>query len=102
MALGINSDTLMFRMTGEPQPSGRLSASNFSRSLVAAMSTSVFSTYMIWMVEMLSALDDAISALSGRTYTLDMQLQSALEICRLAAAKPQQYTVLADGSRTNS
>ena len=47
MALGINSDTLMFRMTGEPQPSGRLSASNFSRSLVAAMSTSVCSTYMI-------------------------------------------------------
>ena len=53
--------------------------------------------------EMLSALDDAISALSGRTYTLDMQLQSALEICRLAAAKPQQYTVLADGSwKSNS
>ena len=43
MALGIISDTLMFRMTEEPQPSGRLSASNFSRSLVAAMSTSVFS-----------------------------------------------------------
>lgn len=53
--------------------------------------------------EMLSALDDAISALSGRTYTLDIQLQSALEICRLAAAKPQQYTVLADGSwKSNS
>ena len=47
MALGSSSETLMLRMTGELQPSGRLSASNFSRSLVAAMSTSVFSTYMI-------------------------------------------------------
>ena len=48
--------------------------------------------------EMLSALSDAISALSGKTYTLDMQMQSALEICRLAAAKPQQYTVSPDGT----
>lgn len=37
--------------------------------------------------EMLSALSDAISALSGKTYTLDMQMQSALEICRLAGGK---------------
>ena len=35
---------------------------------------------------------------SGKTYTLDMQMQSALEICRLAAAKPQQYTVSPDGT----
>ena len=48
--------------------------------------------------ELLSALSDAISALSGKTYTLDMQMQSALEICRLAAAKPQQYTVNTDGT----
>ena len=48
--------------------------------------------------EMLSALSDAISALSGKTYTLDMQMQSALEICRLAAEKPQQYTVSPDGT----
>ena len=48
--------------------------------------------------EMLSALSDAISALSGKTYTLDMQMQSALEICRLAAAKPQQYSVRPDGT----
>ena len=48
--------------------------------------------------EMLSALSDAISALSGKTYTLDMQMQSALEICRLAAAKPQQYSVSPDGT----
>ena len=45
-----------------------------------------------------AALSDAISALSGKTYTLDMQMQSALEICRLAAAKPQQYTVSPDGT----
>ena len=71
MALGINSDTLMFRMTGEPQPSGRLSASNFSRSLVAAMSTSVSSTYMIWMVEMLSALEEVTESTPGTDMMAD-------------------------------
>ena len=33
-----------------------------------------------------------------RTYVLDDQLQTALEICKLAAAEPQQYTALPDGS----
>ena len=48
--------------------------------------------------EVLTALDDAMQTLDGRSYELDMQLQTALEICKLAAAKPQQYTSLADGS----
>ena len=50
--------------------------------------------------EMLSALDEAVTALNGQTYLVDDQLQSALEMCRLAAAKPQQYTVKSDGSWT--
>ncbi len=50
--------------------------------------------------DMLTALNGAITALDGKTYAADDQLQSALEICRLAAAKPQQYTVKADGSWT--
>ena len=50
--------------------------------------------------EMLSALDEAVTALDGQTYLVDDQLQSALEMCRLAAAKPQQYTVKSDGSWT--
>ena len=48
--------------------------------------------------DMLSALDEAITALNGQTYVLDEQLQTALAMCRLAAAEPQQYTVQADGS----
>ncbi len=36
--------------------------------------------------EMLSALDEAVTALNGQTYLVDDQLQSALEMCRLAAA----------------
>ncbi len=48
--------------------------------------------------DMLNALDQAITALDGKTYTLDEQMQTALEICKLAAAKPQQYTVQSDGS----
>ena len=50
--------------------------------------------------EMLSTLDEAVTALNGQTYLVDDQLQSALEMCRLAAAKPQQYTVKSDGSWT--
>ena len=48
--------------------------------------------------EMLSALDEAVTALNGQTYLVDDQLQSALEMCRLAAAKPQKYIVKSDGS----
>ena len=48
--------------------------------------------------EVLTALDDAMQTLDGRSYELDMQLQTALEICKLAANEPQQYTALADGS----
>ena len=43
---------------------------------------------------------DLPAALNGQTYLVDDQLQSALEMCRLAAAKPQQYTVKSDGSWT--
>ena len=44
MAEGIRSLMLMLTMTGSMAPSGRESMSNFSRSLVAAMSRSVPST----------------------------------------------------------
>ena len=44
MAVGIRSLTLMLTITGSMAPSGRESMSNCSRSLVAAMSTSVPST----------------------------------------------------------
>lgn len=48
--------------------------------------------------DMLNALDEAITTLNGQTYLLDEQLQTALEMCKMAAAKPQQYTVQSDGS----
>lgn len=48
--------------------------------------------------DMLQALDAAMQTLDGETYVLDDQLQTALEICKLAAAQPQQYTALPDGS----
>lgn len=48
--------------------------------------------------DVLFALDEAMQTLDGQTYVLDQQLRTALEICKLAAAKPQQYTSLADGS----
>lgn len=48
--------------------------------------------------EMLQALDMAMQTLDGQTYELDEQLLTALEIGRLAAAEPQQYTALSDGS----
>lgn len=48
--------------------------------------------------DMLQALDEAMQTLDGQTYVLDDQLQTALEICKLAAEKPQQYTALPDGS----
>ena len=48
--------------------------------------------------EMLEALDAAMQALNGQTYQLDEQLLAALEIGRQAAAEPQQYTALPDGS----
>lgn len=47
---------------------------------------------------MLSALDGAMRTLDGQTLLLDEQLYTAHEICRLAAAKPQQYVSLPDGS----
>lgn len=46
----------------------------------------------------LHALNDAMQTLDGQSYLLDEQLYTAQEICRLAAAKPQQYTSLPDGS----
>lgn len=46
---------------------------------------------------MLEALADAVQALDGQTYLLDDQLQTALEMCKLAAGKPQQYVSLPDG-----
>ncbi len=48
--------------------------------------------------EMLESLEKTIEALDGKTYTLDTQYQTALAMCRTAAAKPQQYTVQPDGS----
>ena len=48
--------------------------------------------------DMLHALDSAVQSLDGETYVLDDQLQTALAICQLAAAEPQQYTALPDGS----
>lgn len=48
--------------------------------------------------EMLQALDAAMQTLDGETYQLDEQLLTALELGRLAAAEPQQYTALPDGS----
>ena len=52
--------------------------------------------------DMLQALDEAIQTLDGQTYVLDDQLQTALEICKLAAKEPQQYTALPDGSWTKN
>lgn len=48
--------------------------------------------------ETLQALDAAMQTLDGQTYELDEQLLTALEMCKLAAAEPQQYTALSDGS----
>lgn len=48
--------------------------------------------------EVLALLESAMQTLDGQSYALDVQLQTALEICKLAAAKPQQYTALPDGS----
>ena len=52
--------------------------------------------------DLLTALDDAMHTLDGESYVLDDQLQIALEMCKLAAAKPQQYTALPDGSWTKN
>ena len=48
--------------------------------------------------ELLQALDGAMQTLDGQTFVLDQQLQTALELCKLAAEEPQQYTALPDGS----
>lgn len=50
--------------------------------------------------EMLQALDGAMRTLDGQTYMVDNQLHTAIELCKLAAAKPQRYTAAADGSWT--
>ncbi len=47
---------------------------------------------------LLQALDDAVRALDGETCVLDDQLQTALDLCLLAADEPQRYTALPDGS----
>ena len=47
--------------------------------------------------DMLLALDEAVQTLDGQTYLLDDQLQTALEICKLAEAEQQRYTPLPDG-----
>ena len=51
---------------------------------------------------MLRALDETIQTVDGQTYVLEDQLQTALEICKLAAKEPQQYTALPDGSWTKN
>ena len=48
--------------------------------------------------ELRQALDGAMQTLDGQTFVLDQQLQTALELCKLAAEEPQQYTALPDGS----
>ena len=48
--------------------------------------------------ELLQALDGAMQTLDGQTFVLDQQMQTALELCKLAAEEPQQYTALPDGS----
>ena len=48
--------------------------------------------------EMLESLEKTIEALDGKTYTLDTPYQTALAMCKTAAARPQQYTVQPDGS----
>lgn len=48
--------------------------------------------------EMLQALDAAMQTLDGQTYQVDEQMLTALELCKQAAAEPQQYTALPDGS----
>ena len=50
--------------------------------------------------EMLQALDGAMRTLDGQTYMVDNQLHTAIELCKLATAKPQRYTAAADGSWT--
>ncbi len=47
---------------------------------------------------MLRALDGAMQSLRGQTYARDDQLLTAMELCRLAAQKPQRYVPLPDGS----
>lgn len=50
--------------------------------------------------QVLSLLDQAMQTLDGQTFVIDRQLDVALAICKTAAAKPQQYVSLADGSWT--
>lgn len=52
--------------------------------------------------EVLAALNAAMQTLDGQSYTVDRQLEAAIEICKQAAAEPQQYTVLPDGSWTKN
>ena len=52
--------------------------------------------------EVLAALDGAVQQLDGQSYMVDRQLEAALELCRQAAAEPQQYTALPDGSWTKN
>ena len=52
--------------------------------------------------DLLQALDNAVRTLDGESYVLDDQLQIALGVCELAAAQPQQYTALPDGSWTKN
>ena len=48
--------------------------------------------------DLLAALEQAMQTLNGETYVIDDQLQLAVEMGKLAAEKPQQYTPLPDGS----
>lgn len=48
--------------------------------------------------DLLAALEQAMQILNGETYVIDDQLQLAVEMGKLAAEKPQQYTPLPDGS----
>lgn len=48
--------------------------------------------------DMLAALDAAMQTLDGESYEVDQPLLTAVELCREAAAAPQRYTALPDGS----
>ena len=71
MAVGIKSPTFIFMIVGLVQSSGSVSASNFSRNFVAAISTSVPSTYIIIIVDKLSAEVDEIESTPGTDMIAD-------------------------------
>ena len=71
MTVGIISLMFMLMMTGSLASSGSDTRSNFSRSLVAAISRSVSSTYVIWIMATLSEDLDVISSTPETCMTAD-------------------------------